>query len=170
MTTQIENSFRYEEIEYGIAGILEDELFYPGDFGLNPVQASTACYRGYYAKFTVTNSQLTLEHMEVRLIGKTDDGYRDEEGPLINGVKPCFDADGIFNNTYSGLHLPLNYSGGLLLVRGPIGETAFRVWEFSTVLELVFDDGVMQNVFDRSTSIADLRGTIADCFSIPYML
>ena len=76
MTTQIENSFHFQDQVYGIAGILEDDLFYPGDYGLHPVQASTACYRGYYSEFSVVESRLILNRLEVRLIGKTEDGFK----------------------------------------------------------------------------------------------
>lgn len=171
MTTQIENCFHYQEKDYRIAGILEDDLFFPRDYDLHPVQASTACYRGYYAVFTVSESRLFLERLDVRLVRKTEDGYKEQKGPPINGVAPHFNSDGIiFNNQYDGLHLPLPYTGGLLLIDGPINDAPFRVWEYSTVFELLFEDGVLQNAIDRSAAIENLRNTISECFELTYML
>lgn len=171
MTAQIEDRLRHRGADYAIAGILDDDLFYPGHYGLSPVMASTACYRGYIVHFALSSSQLILERLYVQLVKKLEDGYEDEKGPQINGVSPRFDKEVMFNNRYEELNLPLSYTGGLLLVKDPLNEFAFhRVWEYSTVLELIFEAGELKEEFDRSDSVEHLRNSIATSFKLDYML
>ena len=94
----------------------------------------------------------------------------ESEGPVINGVAPNFDSKQIFNNHYEGLELPLNFSGGVLLVTEPLGVYYFRVWDFSVVLELVFENGDLLEAFDRSSEVGQLRKMIEASFTRQYFL
>lgn len=133
--------------------------------------ASTACYRGYIVQFAVSSSQLFLARLCVQLVKKHEDGYEDEKGPPINGVSPTFNSEGLFNNQYDEVNLPLSYTGGLLLVKDPLNEFGFqRVWEYSTVLELIFEAGELKEEFDRSDSVERIRNSIATSFKLDYLL
>jgi hypothetical protein len=78
MTAQFNDTIRYQEKEYAIAGISTGELFHPADFGLFPIPASTTCWRGYLATFTVFESQLVLDTLSVRL--------QEKQAPTISGI------------------------------------------------------------------------------------
>src|SRR5262245_18320683 len=119
MTAQINDTFRYRQREYAVAGISEGELFDPSLLDLKPTGTCTACWRGYQAVFAVADTRLVLDALHVCLV-KPGQGYQPEEGPSINGVKPAGPQGehDLFNNHYEGLEYHLEYSGGLLLADG----------------------------------------------------
>lgn len=164
MTTQFENGFQYKDERYQIfvtGNDNHDGLFSPRDFGLSPYSNCTASYSGWCASFAVSESQLVLNNLYINL--------KETEGPNINGVSPVSNKH-IFNNHYEGLNLPLSFSGGVLLVRDPLGMLTFKIWHFSTVLELVFDSGKLLNEFDRSSVAEHLRKTIGEGFTREYVM
>ncbi len=83
---------------------------------------------------------------------------------MINGVKPMGpnrDHDW-FNNHYEGINYHLEYTGGLLIADGFIKELYVHMgfhpaWKYETVIELIFDTGIMIQEFDRSQRIAEIR-------------
>jgi len=123
MTAQINDTFRYRNHEYAVAGISEGELFDPSLLDLEPAGTCTACWRGYQAVFALSDSHLVLDTLHVNLL-KPGDVYEREEGPEINGVKPGGPRGerDWFNNHYEGLDYHLEYTGGLLLADGFIKE------------------------------------------------
>jgi len=163
MTAQINDTFRYRNREYAVAGISEGELFDPSLLGLNPAGTCTACWRGYQAVFALSGSRLVLDALHVNLV-KLGEGYEREEGPLINGVKPG-EIGGEYdflNNHYEGLDYHLEYTGGLLLADGFIWELYVHMgyhpaWKYERVVELIFDAGILKNEFDRSEQMAEIR-------------
>jgi hypothetical protein len=159
MTAQIDDTFRYRETEYSVAGISEGELFDISILGMTPSMASTACWRGYQAVFAVVQSRLVLDTLHVNLLrsGEGKNRYERVPGPLINGITPTpprkeFD---FFNNHYEGLNYQLKYSGGLLLANEFIESLYVHMgfhpaWKYETVIELIFDAGILKQEFDRS--------------------
>jgi hypothetical protein len=168
MTAQINDTFRYRKREYDIAGISEGELFDPSLLDLKPTGTSTACWRGYLAVFALSDSRLVLDALHVNLL-KPGKGYYREEGPIINGVKPGgprAELDG-FNNHYEGLEYHLEYTGGLLLADGFIRKLYVHMgfhpaWKYKRVVELIFDAGIVQQEFDRSEQMAEIRQRFAE--------
>jgi len=166
MTAQINDTFRYRKCEYAVAGISEGELFAPSLLDLKPTGTCTACWRGYQAVFAVLESRLILDTLHVNLINRVEGklGYERLEGPAINGIVPDPPKKGLdfFNNHYVGLKYHLKYSGGLLLADGFIESLYFHMgfhpaWKYKTVIELVFDVGVLRQEFDRSDQMAEIR-------------
>ena len=166
MTAQIDDSFRYRKSEYAVAGISEGDLFDPSLLDLKPVGTCSACWRGYRAVFAVLKSRLVLDTLHVNLIRRIDGkpGYERVEGPVINGIVPAPPKKGLdlFNNHYVGLKYHLEYSGGLLLADGFIESLYVHMgfhpaWKYKTVIELVFDAGVLKQEFDRSEQMAEIR-------------
>lgn len=170
MTAQIDDIFRYRNTEYSLAGISEGELFDISVLDLKPTMASTACWRGYQAVFAVVQSRLVLDTLHVNLIkaGEGENQYEREVGPVINGVTPSparEDYD-FFNNHYEGLNYYLEYSGGLLLADGFIQSLYVHMgfhppWKYETVIELVFDAGILKQEFDRSERMAEIREIVS---------
>jgi hypothetical protein len=170
MTAQINDTFRYRKKEYSLAGISEGELFDISVLDLKPSMASTACRRGYQAVFAVVQSRLVLDTLHVRLRRPGEGKYRyeGEVGPVINGVTPSpprKDFD-LFDNHYKGLNFHLEYSGGLLLAHGFIRSLYVHMgfhpaWKYKTVIELIFDAGVLKEEFDRSERMAEIREMIS---------
>lgn len=163
MTAQINDAFFYKGEDYALAGISEGELFDPSLLDMEPTGASTACYRGYQAVFTIVDSHLVLGTLHVNLL-KDGDYAQDMKGPTINGVEPRGrqeQYDG-FNNHYVDLNYHLEYSGGLLVARDFIRELYVHMgfhpaWKYQQVVELVFKNGLLIKESDRSGQMAEIR-------------
>ena len=143
-----------------------DQFFDPRVFGVYPTSVSSACWRGYQAVFTVFRTQLILTSFHASFYKKPKNSgskYRSLRLPKINGVSPRRRVkDCSFNNNYSGLNYPINYTGGLLIGQGFIqrlhGLIAFHsAWKFKTVFELIFENGTLISETDRSRFMVDYR-------------
>ena len=137
------------------------ELFTPASFGLFPIPASTACWRGNLALYTILDAHLELDTLYVNL--------REPQGPMINDVVPHPPTDryGMFNNTYGNLNLPIPYTGSILIGTGFIQELyehmgSHPAWKYRAVIELMFENGKWNSETDRSESMAELRRTIQE--------
>lgn len=171
MTAQINDIFEYRGTQYSVAGISEGQFFDPDIFGLEPQSPCTACLRGYQAIFTIFNSHLVLETLHVSLFKDFKD-YKRKEGPAIKGITPTGEIgeQDWFNNHYEGLNYDLEYSGGLLLANGFIRELYVPMdfqpaWKYQKILELVFSHGVLQNEFNRSERMAEIRQKIIESYN-----
>jgi hypothetical protein len=176
MTAQMEDFFLYRWDYYALVGISEGELLDISELGLRPVACSTACWRGYQAVFALSGSRLVLDELRINLYkgaeGEDDgddggdvwmEGMEPVVGPVINDVRPFTpDHDDEFNNHYKGLRYPLAYSGGVLLGKDPAPGVCSDMgfcpeWGYQTLIELVFDAGVLVKEFDRSEQMAAVR-------------
>jgi len=170
MTAQIDDIFKYNGVDYAVAGISDGELFNPSLLGLKPFSNCTACWRGYQAVFTLDHDMLILDTLNVNLLDRGD-SYK-AIGPVINGIEPS-GAKGEkdwFKLHYSGLKYRLSYSGGLLLADGFIDDLYVHMgfhpaWKYARVVELIFENGILRNEFDRSARIAEVRQKILDSHS-----
>jgi len=166
MTAQIDDTFRYREATYSLAGISEGELFDISVLDLKPEATCTACWRGYQAVFAVVQSRLVLDTLHVNLMcpDEGNERFQREVGPVINGVIPSGPRREVdfFNNHYEGLNYHLEYSGGLLLADGFIQSLYTHMgfhpaWKYKTVIELIFEAGILKQEFDRSERMAEIR-------------
>lgn len=161
MTAQFSDLFRLHDAEYSVAEVHGDNLFEPASFGLFPIMASTACWRGYVAIFAVSEAHLVLDSLFVNL--------RETKGPPINNISPRPPAGrfGMFNQEYRGLNHRLDFSGKLLLGNDFIRELYVHMgfhpaWKYRTVIELAFEDGKLTAENDRSERMAEIRRTMQD--------
>jgi hypothetical protein len=168
MTAQINDTFRFREGEYAVAGISEGELFDPSLLDLVPAGTCSACWRGYQAVFALSAGRLVLDALHVNLL-KPGDGFEREEGPIINGVRPGQPRGehDWFNNHYEGLEHHLEYTGGLLLADGFIEELYVHMgfhpaWKYERVVELIFDAGMLKRECDQSGRMAEIRRRFAE--------
>ena len=61
----------------------------------------------------------------------------------------------------------MEYTGGLLIADGFIQDLYVHMgfhpaWKYTNVVELVFETGVLQNEFDRSERMAEIRQLLLD--------
>jgi hypothetical protein len=160
--------FHYHGVKFSVSGISEGELFEPSLLDLKPAGTCTACWRGYQAIFAVVQSRLVLGTLHVNLL-REGEGYERQEGPIINGIRPTGSRGkhDWFNNHYARLNYHLEYDGGLLLADGFINDLYVHMgfhpaWKYTTVIELVFANGVLQQEFDRSNRMAEVRQKILE--------
>ncbi|MHA2424331.1 MAG: hypothetical protein ACXAEF_06055 [Candidatus Thorarchaeota archaeon] len=172
MTAQMPDEFRFEGEKYSLIGIRGSKLYKAEDFGLEPREASTACYRGYIMYYDCVNGRMILDRMHVN---------SKEAGP-INGVDPVpneheifspeFKAKlpesiqqwSLFKYTYNNLNLKTKFSGSLLLGKDFIQSMYVhmgyqRPMAFRIVLELQIEDGDIIAINDLSSKMEELRIT-----------
>jgi hypothetical protein len=156
MTAQFNDMFKYRDKEFAVAGISTGEPFKPADFGLYPIQASTACWRGYVAVYAISDSHLVLDGLSVNL--------RETHAPTINGIMAAESPDHfkLFSHVYNDLKYRIYYTGSLMLGDEFIRELYVHMgfhpaWKYKTVFELTFENGRLTGEFDRSEQVAQKR-------------
>ncbi len=152
MTAQIPDEFRYMSELYSLVGLKGSALYSPQDFGITPLMASTACYRGYVMRYDCVDGQLILDNMSVRT----------EEAPQVNNIE-ALDEDGFFfSHRYENLGLKTKFTGSMLLAKDFIESMNVhmgfqRPMAYRTVLELQIQDGDIIATNDLSTKMEELR-------------
>ncbi|MER2562508.1 MAG: hypothetical protein ABTQ32_17420 [Myxococcaceae bacterium] len=142
--------------------------FSPESVGLVPVEPNTALSRGFWCGFRLRERALVLGSLWIGLKGSQQALARSGKGPLIAGRLPIAKPRGGFR--YDDLMLPCPFSGSLLIVRGwngvqfgrpgPMffgGVPVATVLTYDFVAEYSFTDGVLAEVNDLSSVVADLR-------------
>ena len=167
MTAQINDCFSYQNHIFSVAGISEGNLFDPSTLELQPSGVCTACYRGYQVLYALVDHHLVVADLHVNLLQDPENKqFERKPGPVINGVVPeAADEEAdfdFFNNHYIGINFHLEYSGGLLLAKDFIKDLYVHMgfhpaWKYKHVLELIFENGVLQAEYDRSNAMAELR-------------
>ena len=116
----------------------------PEQFGMRPEMLHTACYRGFYATYELTETGLYLR--ELTLCEK-DGNYLP-----INGVSPEKEE---LQASYYNLSIPVPFTGRIRLAKDFIKELYIHMGyqkptAFRTVYDITFENGRMVNLKDRS--------------------
>ena len=164
MTAQINDILLYDDKKLQISAInSEHPLVTLERFGLHPVAASTACWRGYTATLYIdAENRLGIKKLTVNL--------PDEVEPIaINGTSgkkvkisdfENLSADEIEclisgNTVYANLDLPLNFTGSIIACDGFKQEYYVHMgfhepYKYDTVFEFFFKNGSCKEVKDLS--------------------
>jgi hypothetical protein len=153
VTAQIPDSFLLQEKKFSIVGINGSALFDPYAYKVDPLPRITSCWRGYVCTYKTLHNKLLLDTLQVNL---------GDAGPAIHDVQPVFDPKSTFDNTYSDLDLPMDFTGGLLLAHGFIQQLYVHMgfhpaWKYETVFELVLSQGYVLETRDVSQQMSELR-------------
>ena len=108
MTAQIADTILYKGDEYELIGVEGGELATPEQFGMEAEMMHTACYRGYYATYELTDEALFLVELT---INEKDGNYQP-----IGGVKPERED---YEATYQGLREEVPFTGRMRLALTP---------------------------------------------------
>jgi hypothetical protein len=119
VTYQIRDSISIEHQQYAIELCTNREgLFDPNAHGIQTVGASTACYRGFYCNYAITDRQLLL--MSVNIEPTMSDRLKLKYGrskKLLMGKSPEPSNAGTGTSwIYRNLCHSIPYSGGLIVV------------------------------------------------------
>lgn len=175
MTAQISDEITYNGEQYTLAAVSELIKFDPREYGFKPSSASTACRQGFWCEYAVEGGALLMKRLHIHT--------EDEVYPEFNGASPVLppaidrDAKVIQVTTYDSLmgtvtyeaDMPMHYNGRMMLGRGFISEYFMNIGfpatlGFRDLLELVFEDGILQQVSDRSGDAALLRKAREKCW------
>ncbi len=152
MTAQISDTILYQGKEYSIIGLSGDDLICPEQFGMEPEMMSTACYRGYYATYELTEKALYLRSLTLR---EKHNNYLP-----IQGIMPESEE---YQATYHNLNVLVPFTGKLRLARGFIEDLYVHMGfqkpdAFETVLDVTLNNGRIMKIRDRSEEVAKIRG------------
>ena len=179
MTSQISDTIIYKGINYSLIGIDAGELFCPEHFGMEAEMIHTACYRGHYATYELTDDSLILRELTIRSksgkylpIGgvepmKEVEEYSDadEDGfQEISTHKESINTDEIIPfASYSGLDEVVPFSGKIRLANDLIPELYIhmgyqKLTAFKVVLDVKLKNGRVVEIVDRSQEMEQKRG------------
>jgi hypothetical protein len=133
-------------------GLKGEGLFEPGEHGIEPDTRWTDCRSGFHCAYEVEADTLKLRDAYLMLKG---------ERPLLFGKKPVY-VPKDYVHVYRGLHVPVAFSGTLLLggrfieSLGGFGGSS-PPWKYEEVHELLLEAGRVLRAEDRSAHMAQAR-------------
>ena len=172
MTAQVSDRAFFKGDEYSIIGIT-GELVTPDQFSMTSEMISTACYRGFFATYELTEECFYLREFTLRA--------KDENYLPIEGIKPVING---FQGTYQNLSVVVPFTGRIKLGKDFVQELHVnmgfqKATAYKTVLELTLKRGREVEITDRSQEMKQKRGafkkhyqsgdidqTIAEAFSL----
>ncbi|ADL53675.1 hypothetical protein [Clostridium cellulovorans] len=140
MSQQMTDPFDWNKKEYiFIAASDVYELFDPEKFGLKPEAPHTACWKGFIIHFSVKQSQLFIDKLEVNC---EDDVY-----PSINGVEAVDKSRWGDFHVYNKLKMPVTYTGTIIigkhLNKSFLGRAFTGPHSYDETYELEFEQGIL---------------------------
>lgn len=152
MTAQIEDTFLFRGEEYSLIGMTDGSLVDPLEYNMEPEMIHTACYRGFYATYELTDEALFLRKLT---INDKNDYY-----PPIGGVEP---KNSGCEAVYTGLNVVIDFTGKIRLAKDFIEELYIHMGfqkpsAFKTVLDITLENGRPVEINDRSEEIEQMRG------------
>lgn len=157
MTIQVGHLYRHGNIDYSIVSSTNPFPFDPKDYGIVPFPRCTACHRGYWCCYTAADNQFVLDDL---FINTQDDIY-----PSICGITATVEDNRAMymnHHIYRGLHIPIDYTGKLLVGRNAIPtyyvDGIFNdPWKYKDLKELAFENGLLVDMIEQSDTAKDIR-------------
>lgn len=164
MTAQISDTFVFKGDEYSLIGMTEGDLASPEQFGMEPEMLHTACYRGFYATYELTEEALCLKELTLR--------ERNGNYLTIGETQP---ERGDYQATYHGLNEVIPFTGKIRLAKDFIDELYIHMGyqkptAFKTVLDIDLKNGQVIEIKDRSQEMEHKRGAFKKHFEAGDMV
>jgi hypothetical protein len=164
MTAQISDTFLFKGDEYSVIGMKGGDLASPKQFGMEPEMISTACYRGFYATYELTEESLYLKELTLR---EKNGNYLP-----IEGSEPAKED---YQATYHGLSVVIPFTGKIRLAKDFIEELYIHMGyqkptAFKTVLDITLKDGRVVEIKDRSWEMEQKHGAFKKQYESGNML
>lgn len=158
MTAQISDTFLFGGEQYSLIGIKGGDLASPRQFGMEAVMIHTACYRGFYVTYELTEEALYLRELT---LAEKNGNY-----VPIGGIEPVKTE---YQATYHGLSEVIPFTGKMRLAKDFIRELYIhmgyqKATAFQTVLDITLKDGRVVEITDRSQEIEQKRGAFKKYF------
>lgn len=158
MTAQIGDRFTFRGNDYSIVAISTPIEFNPIQFGITPSSIFTACWAGYWCEYTISEEGIILKNLYIN--------SRDGNYPAINGVEAEEDKRESFqymgHHLYKNVGIPVKYTGKILVGKDFLREYYIhmgyqRAWAYQTLVEFIFEDGILLDMVDHSSMAENLR-------------
>jgi hypothetical protein len=152
MTAQIPDTFLFKDEAYSLIGMTEGILASPEQFGMEPQMIHTACRRGFFATYEITEKALFLRELTVK--------ERTGNYQSIGGIQPKHED---YQATYHGLSQVVPFTGKIRLAKNFIKELYIHMGyqkptAFKTVFDITLNTGVIVDIKDRSKEMEKKRG------------
>jgi len=158
MTMQIKDSFYHANAEYEVLSCSIPLQFHPPKYDLIPKGICTACHKGYWCNYSLSEDQLVLQNL---FIHTENDSY-----PPLWGCTAVFENNDphvyMGHHVYKELHHPIKYTGNILI--GNKSTPTYYIdgisgipWGYKDLKELVFENGKRINEIDHSETAKDIR-------------
>lgn len=170
MTAQIGDYYLYKGTRYSIVAISKEIGFAPSQYGIIPEMKCTLCWKGYWCGYVITDDGLLLENL-----------YTNSQGghyPTINGINATvpkrkehntydYIAADTHHHKYSGLKIPICFTGKILLGNGSISKYCINMgyqqyWVYKELKEFVFNSGKLVEINDYSQMAETARNKSDD--------
>lgn len=153
MTGQISDTFLFKGEKHSLIGMTRGDLASPEQFGMEPEMLHTACYRGFYATYELTEDMLYLRKLTLR--------EKNGKYLSIGDVEPTKED---YQATYHDLNEVIPFTGKIRLAKDFIKELYIHMGyqkptAFKTVLDIFLKNGRVVNISDRSQEMEQKRGT-----------
>ncbi len=156
MTVQIMDVVTHEKADYHLLYAAGDGLFQPELCGIKDYDLHTACWRGFFCRYEVSDDRLLLTGANIGLIGEDREAALRGGGPEVYGRKPRFYREHGYevvflffrkpsswwasDVAYKDLREPMPFTGAMLL--GADAVRGWGVWPlphcYASVRELFF--------------------------------
>ena len=154
MTAQIGDVYKYRGKHFTLVASSAEMPFSPEAYGLEPHFCCTACWDGYWCEYKI-DGKLYLQNL---FINCKNDNY-----PPVNGIQVSpVEYAKMGHHVYQDLDLEIPFSGNILIGAEFLQEYYIhmglqRPFAYSTLLELVFLNGVLIDAYNRSDIAKKLR-------------
>lgn len=163
MTAQMSDLVELDGTTFVVAGVVGGPLFDPPSLGIEPSMISTACWRGYVCSYSVADEELTLVELMLGPHSRVAESEISSTTTLQGRRARRNKSMGTY--VFDGLSFRIPFTGGLLVGHGFIRDLYVHMgfhpaWKYEDVRELLFTDGHVDAVQDRSAEMAEARRMI----------
>lgn len=177
MTAQIGDHYFWNKKEYTVVALSAPMNFKPQNYGLEPQSCCTACWRGYWCEYNITDTGLFLQNFYMY--------NREGNYPDLNGVSvsPVSYHEGIRldlkrktettvqvedymgHRKYEDVMMRIPYTGRILVGRKFLSQYYIhmgfqRSWAYEELREFIFENGYLIEAFDHSDMAQNIRKEI----------
>ena len=161
-TSQINDGFLFEEMEYKVSAIEYPEKFINiySLLGFKPNEFHTACWRGFIATYAIFENKLVLKNLYTNNASNLKN-----KAPKLNNILPdiSIDEKWVSEETrknrrefnYKNINLEIPYTGSIIINKNFILERYVHMgfqspFSYETVIQIIFDDGKL--IFTKDLS------------------
>lgn len=177
MTAQIGDHYFWNNQEYTVVALSAPMNFKPQNSGLDPQIRCTACWRGYWCEYNITDDGLFLQNL---YMNNSEGNYPDLNGVSVSPVSYhevirldlkrktetiAQAEDYMGHRKYEDIMMRIPYTGKILvgrkfLSRYYIHMGFHRSWAYEELREFVFENGYLKGTLDHSDMAQKIREEI----------
>jgi hypothetical protein len=158
MTGQASDSVVFQRKEYSLAEFEGKGLFDPNNYGIQPQDMTTACWRGFVCTYKVYRRRLKLFNLSINIQSREYQKLFDVLNIDLDPKSPEIER----YDRLSNLSFDVEFSGTMLIARDFIQNFYVHMgfqsaFSYQNVYALEFNQGRLEKADDVSPEMEDLR-------------